>query len=420
MTSTHKRCPDITKLFTLDPKSVKGVPLKGIIFGEQPDKHVATVPEFKYVGNMHGNEVVGREVLLKLVDDLCDKYLADDAEVTKLLKLTRIHILPTMNPDGYAMAADKKGKGGWTEGRANANDQDLNRNFPNLEEKFWNNEDLTYETKGLEPETKAIIAWLEQVPFVLSANLHGGDLVANYPWDEAKTGKSADYSKCPDDATFRVLAAAYSESHASMADPNRKTCDKMGDRFDDGITNGGAWYSLKGGMQDFNYLASNAMEITLELGCDKFPPTSDVEQYWKDNKDALYNYMWQTHIGFKGLVTDAETGAPIEDAVISVTNVTAGANAKINKDVTSGAEGDYYRLLIPGTYDVTVSAPGYADATKEGLELGNSRQQPAPRVDFKLKKSRKNARRNHVDENAFTFDELRALEREIDKEMEFI
>ncbi len=62
-------------------------------------------PEFKYIGNMHGDEVVGREILLKLAIDMCEKYTAKDEDVVKLIETTRIHILPTMNPDGWQVGS---------------------------------------------------------------------------------------------------------------------------------------------------------------------------------------------------------------------------------------------------------------------------------------------------------------------------
>lgn len=46
-------------------------------------------------------------------------------------------------------------------------------------------------------------------------------------------------------------------------------------------------------MQDFNYLASNDFEITLELGCVKYPAADTLEQEWKDNLPALLNFIWQ-------------------------------------------------------------------------------------------------------------------------------
>lgn len=55
---------------------------------------------------MHGNEVLGRELLLKLADFLCESYLHDDPKIRLLIDHTRIHLMPSMNPDGWQLATE--------------------------------------------------------------------------------------------------------------------------------------------------------------------------------------------------------------------------------------------------------------------------------------------------------------------------
>lgn len=44
-------------------------------------------------------------------------------------------------------------------------------------------QDCTPHPGQVAPETKAIMKWMRTTPFVLSASLHGGDLVVSYPFD---------------------------------------------------------------------------------------------------------------------------------------------------------------------------------------------------------------------------------------------
>lgn len=50
------------------------------------------------------------------------------------------------------------------------------------------------------PETKAIMKWMQTTPFVLSASLHGGDLVVSYPFDFSRNPEEEKmFSPTPDE-----------------------------------------------------------------------------------------------------------------------------------------------------------------------------------------------------------------------------
>lgn len=62
------------------------------------------------------------------------------------------------------------------------------------------------------------------------------------------------------------------------------------------------------------------------------------------------NGVFQVHIGVRGYVKDAVSGTALTNVNITV--------AGIRHNLTTAQYGDYYRLLIPGTYNITAVAPG--------------------------------------------------------------
>ncbi|XP_006891055.1 PREDICTED: carboxypeptidase D [Elephantulus edwardii] len=334
--------PNITRLYSLG-KSVESRELYVMEISDNPGVHEPGEPEFKYIGNMHGNEVVGRELLLNLIEYLC-KNFGTDPEVTDLVRSTRIHLMPSMNPDGYEKA--QEGDSLSVIGRNNSNNFDLNRNFP---------DQFVQITDPAQPETIAVMSWMKAYPFVLSANLHGGSLVVNYPYDDDEQGV-ATYSKSPDDAVFQQIALSYSKENFQMF--QGRPCKNIypNEYFPHGITNGAKWYNVPGGMQDWNYLHTNCFEVTIELGCVKYPFEKELPKLWEQNRRSLIQFMKQVHQGVSGFVLDATDGRGILNATISV--------AEINHPVTTYKAGDYWRLLVPGNYKITASARGYNPATK--------------------------------------------------------
>ena len=85
-------------------KSVQGRELLVLKISENVAQRDECEPMVKYVANMHGDEAVGRALVVALAQYLVLAYHQGDPRVVKLLNTTEVHLMPSMNPDGFELA----------------------------------------------------------------------------------------------------------------------------------------------------------------------------------------------------------------------------------------------------------------------------------------------------------------------------
>ncbi len=83
----NNKYSNITSLYTIG-KSVENRDLWVIIISDRPLIHEPGEPEVRYVGNIHGDETVGRECLIRFIECLCINYGKNDY-ITKLIDNVR-------------------------------------------------------------------------------------------------------------------------------------------------------------------------------------------------------------------------------------------------------------------------------------------------------------------------------------------
>jgi carboxypeptidase D len=336
--------PGICRLYNIG-LSGQGRELWFMKISDNPDA-AEDEPECKYIAAMHGDEPVGMMLCLNLIHLLTDEY-GTDSRITALLNETEIWIMPLMNPDGYMNLT-----------RENAAGYDLNRTFPDRLT------DPVNAPEGRPVEVQHMMNWADDHSAVLSANFHAGAMVVNYPYD-SDPNPLAFYAASPDDALFIQQSLTYSSRNQPMYDSPY---------FEQGITNGAAWYFIDGGMQDWNYVWMGCNEVTIELSDIKWPLYSDIPDLWEDNRESMLAYLEWSLKGIRGLVTDSATGLPL-NATVSV----IGIDHNVYTDPDAG---DYHRMLLPGTYSLRFSATGYESKTLSDIVVTEG---DAARLDVSLK-----------------------------------
>lgn len=281
-------------------------------------------PKLLYISSMHGDEVTGKEMMIYLIRDLLLRH-GTDAEVTKLLDYNELFIMPSMNPDGTERHQ-----------RFNAKGVDLNRDFPELNEP-------EFSVAGRAPETKAIMELHREHHFLTALNFHGGALCVNIPWD-SKANQAGSFFA---DNTFMLsVANEYAQANAPMF------AESSGS-FTNGVTYGFEWYQILGGMQDWASFFRQSVHATIEISSIKWPNASQLPNFWKDNQQALFQFLVRGATGLHLKVIDA-SGNVLKDVTVETSSSKRGLFFPL---------GYTHRPTIVEPQQVTVRAPGFISQT---------------------------------------------------------
>jgi carboxypeptidase D len=275
---------------------------------------------------MHGDEVVGREMMLYLIEHLLAQY-GKDARITQLLDHSEIFIMPSMNPDGF-----ERGR------RENANGYDLNRNFP---DRF---DSPTDTPDGRQIEVQHFMRLVDANHFVSGISWHGGEICFNLPWGNMQNRPENLFG---DDAFFNPIGREYTTLNAPMYDNDY-------DNFDHGLTYGYEWYPVSGGQNDWMNYYRKSVHAVVELTVTKWPSASTLPDRWDDNREAMITFLWRAMRGLHLQVKD-EAGNFVAKPTIAL--------ASLPKRPLTFDNGVIHRLCGDGEQQVTISAPGFTSKT---------------------------------------------------------
>jgi hypothetical protein len=274
-------------------------------------------PTIVWDANTHGDEKIGWAVAYEFLKYLLLNY-GTNPEVTYLVDNREIWICPMFNPDGYVNSS-----------RYNARNVDMNRNWGWM----WGEEAAPGNKVMGEAETRGLASKLFDMPASILVSFHAGIEIISYPWSYT------DDDSIPEDRAIDQLSAGYSS---------------RGNSYDYG-QGSLIMYLINGSSKDLGYGAMGAMAWSIEVHMTKTPPASEIDPTFVRNRDAMLWFCRVAGHGIQGTITDSLTGQPVRAQVWLGPYNWASFSDRVN--------GDYHRFQLPGTYSLTVMAPGYVPKT---------------------------------------------------------
>ena len=323
---------DLGTLSTSNHRHIYGVRLNN----GQPDGK----PKFLYSSTMHGDEVTGMILMLRLIDEFCT---STDARIVDILNNVDLFIFPCTNPDGTYYGGNNTVYGAR---RRNGNNVDLNRHFPDFDDGPHPDGESYYQD-----EAQWMMDLAQQYLFTMGANYHGGAEVVNYPWDTYQPLH-------PDDAWWQLVSHEYADLAHEVNSSYMTTL--YGNANPSGITNGYSWYTISGSRQDYMNYYAQCRELTLECSNQKTPNANMLPKYWNYNHNSMLTYIEECLKGVHGFVYDAATNEPLQGVTVTVQN-----HDTLGSSVSSHTIGDFHRPIKGGTYTFEFSKEGYVSQSVE-------------------------------------------------------
>ncbi len=224
-----------------------------------------------FTGCTHARELATVELPLLLIEHLIAGNGKNPA-ITKWLETRDIWVVPMLNPDGHARAAqglDWRKNANFSYGGAPMFGVDLNRNYGFQWAGVGTSRDpmspiFVGGAPFSEPETQAIKKLHEQFKFPVSLSYHSFSEIVLYPW--AYTDQPA-----PDQKRMQAIADKLAEAGKYDAHQSSQL------------------YPHAGEHNDYAYHSNGTLGFTYEVGSrrDGFdPPYSRVADFWKQTREG--------------------------------------------------------------------------------------------------------------------------------------
>lgn len=268
--------------------------------------------EVMFDGGIHGDEYPAAENVIRFARDLCIGY-GTDPDITYLVDNREIWLYLMVNPDGRVSVS-----------RYNNNGVDLNRDWAYMWDGWGGSTGPCSQV-----ESKALRECMYNNQFVVHTTYHAGTEYISLPWSY-RSSQPADWNH------INQLAGIYSSSslYSNMT-------------YGQGNT---GMYAINGSTKDSNYGIMGSISWSMEISYEKMPPTSQIILYYNRNYPAMLAMIEYAGYGLEGIVTDANTGNPVQ----AITFVNDYYPAFTDPEI-----GDYHKYVLPGTYSITVMANGY-------------------------------------------------------------